>query len=122
MNFHAHALVISPGATTMREGGRLTNQIIAIGVLLRDCTLSRANFPPSLTVIVVRYSVGKLADYPKMGRNFIALRASPDWRSFDVESSRAFCLGVVVPETTVIDFLAIWDATLKVDYRVSATA
>jgi hypothetical protein len=53
-----------------------------------------------------------------MGRNFIVLRASPDWQSFDVESSRAFCLRVGVPETTIIDFLAIWDATLKVGYRV----
>jgi hypothetical protein len=49
--------------------------------------------------------------------NFIVVRHSPDWLSFDPESSRAFCVKRNFPETLIIDFMAIWDAAVAVDYR-----
>jgi len=49
--------------------------------------------------------------------NFIVVRHSPDWLSFDPESSRAFCVKLNVPETLVIDFMAFWNAVVAVDYR-----
>ena len=52
-----------------------------------------------------------------MGRQFIVVRASPDWRSFDVELSRSFCRRVGLPETTIVDFVDLWDRTLRVRYR-----
>lgn len=52
-----------------------------------------------------------------MAGNYIVLRQSPDWLSFDPEDSRPFCLQSGVPETTVIDFITIWDASLPIGYR-----
>jgi hypothetical protein len=52
-----------------------------------------------------------------VANNYIALRASPDWLSFDVETSRAFCQRAGIEESTIIDFVAIWDRVLRVDYR-----
>jgi len=52
-----------------------------------------------------------------MGRQFIVVQASPDWHSFDVELSRNFCRRVSLPETTVVDFVDLWDRTLQVGYR-----
>jgi hypothetical protein len=49
--------------------------------------------------------------------NFIVLRASPDWKRFDIEISRAFCRRLGLPETTIIDFVEVWDRHLRVDYR-----
>jgi hypothetical protein len=49
--------------------------------------------------------------------NFIVVRHSPDWLSFDPESSRAFCVKLNVPETLIIDFMAFWNAAVAVDYR-----
>jgi hypothetical protein len=51
------------------------------------------------------------------GTNFIVVRHSPDWLSFDPESSRAFCIKVNAPQTLIIDFMAFWDAAVAVDYR-----
>lgn len=53
-----------------------------------------------------------------MAKNFIVLRESPDWRSFDVDLSREFCRRAGIMETAIIDFVAIWDRTMKVDYRL----
>jgi hypothetical protein len=52
-----------------------------------------------------------------MAGNYIVLRQSPDWLSFDPENSRPFCLQMGFPETTVIDFITIWDASLPIGYR-----
>jgi hypothetical protein len=57
-----------------------------------------------------------------MGLNFIVLRNSPDWRHFDVASSVAFCRRWNLPENTIIDFVDIWDRTMKIDYRAFRTA
>lgn len=49
--------------------------------------------------------------------NYIVLRHSPDWLSYDLEQSRSFCATANVPEGTVLDFVALWDQTMAVDYR-----
>src|SRR5215468_8169186 len=51
------------------------------------------------------------------GGNYIVVRHSPDWLSFDPEASRAYCIANFLPETLIIDFMALWDATVTVDYR-----
>jgi hypothetical protein len=51
------------------------------------------------------------------GTNFVVVRHSPDWLSFDPETSRAFCVKLNVPETLIIDFMAFWNAAVAVDYR-----
>ena len=52
-----------------------------------------------------------------MAENYIVVRASPDWLSFELNSSRAFCKRNGLPETTVIDFATLWDATFAIGYR-----
>src|SRR5258705_2543074 len=51
------------------------------------------------------------------GGNYIVVRHSPDWLSFDPEASREYCLTNLLPETLIIDFMALWDAAVAVDYR-----
>jgi hypothetical protein len=51
------------------------------------------------------------------GSNYVVVRHSPDWLSFDPEASRAYCLSNRMPETLIIDFMAIWDAAVAIDYR-----
>jgi hypothetical protein len=53
----------------------------------------------------------------RCGTNFIVVRHSPDWLSFDPEISRAFCVERNLPEMLIIDFMAVWDAEIAVDYR-----
>jgi hypothetical protein len=53
----------------------------------------------------------------RRGTNFIVVRHSPDWLSFDPGVSRAFCVQRNLPETLVIDFMAVWDGAVAVDYR-----
>ena len=52
-----------------------------------------------------------------MAQNYICWRASPDWLSFDIESSRDFCRRVGLDENTVVDFVSIWDRVLHVSFR-----
>jgi len=52
-----------------------------------------------------------------MPKNYIVLRHSPDWLSFDEEQSRSFLSVRNLPETAVIDFMTVWDAGMAVDYR-----
>jgi hypothetical protein len=52
-----------------------------------------------------------------MHDNRLILRGSPDWSTFDLESSRAFLRRLRLPEDLVIAFAALWDAHFKVDYR-----
>jgi hypothetical protein len=49
--------------------------------------------------------------------DFIVLRSSPDWRSFDIEQSRSFCRLVGIPDDAVINFAATWDSTFGISYR-----
>jgi hypothetical protein len=51
------------------------------------------------------------------GTNLVVVRHSPDWLSFDPEMSRMFRVQRGLPETLVIDFIAVWDAAVAVDYR-----
>jgi hypothetical protein len=52
-----------------------------------------------------------------MEDNRLILRGSPDWSTFDLESSRAFLRRLRLPEDLVIAFAALWDMHFKVDYR-----
>jgi hypothetical protein len=42
--------------------------------------------------------------------DFIVLRSSPDWRTFDIQQSRQFCQFVGIPDDAVINFANTWDA------------
>jgi hypothetical protein len=52
-----------------------------------------------------------------MAKNLLVLRASPDWVTFDLESSRDFLRSLRLPDDLVIAFAALWDRHFKVDYR-----
>jgi hypothetical protein len=52
-----------------------------------------------------------------MTRNYVVLRDSPDWLSYNDQQSRDFCARFALPANTLIDFISIWDAALDVDYR-----
>ncbi len=52
-----------------------------------------------------------------MPRNLVALRQSPDWENFDLESSRTFLRRVGLDENLIIDFVAIWDVDFNIPYR-----
>lgn len=56
------------------------------------------------------------AQLPATQKNFLILRASPDWLSFDLECSRQFLKSFALPETLIIDFAALWNRHFKVDY------
>jgi hypothetical protein len=49
--------------------------------------------------------------------NTIVLRRSPDWTSFDLEGTRAFCANLGFPESIIIDFARLWDASMRLNYR-----
>lgn len=49
--------------------------------------------------------------------NYLVYRRTPDWLTFDIESSREFCRNAGLPENTVVDLAAIWDRTMRLDYR-----
>lgn len=49
--------------------------------------------------------------------NYIVLRDSPDWPSFDPETTRQYCRARELPETTILDFIAIWNRVSRIDYR-----
>jgi hypothetical protein len=61
--------------------------------------------------------VGSVRPDERCGGNYIVVRHSPDWLSFDPESSRALCVKCGMPETLVIDIMAVWDAAVAVDFR-----
>jgi hypothetical protein len=52
-----------------------------------------------------------------MPNNYVVLRESPNWLSYDDRQSREFCVRFSLPENTIIDFISMWDAALDVDYR-----
>lgn len=52
-----------------------------------------------------------------MPHNYVVLRNSPDWLSYDERQSRDFCVRFALPENTILDFISVWDAALDVDYR-----
>jgi hypothetical protein len=51
-----------------------------------------------------------------MAENLLILRGSPDWATFDVESSRAFLRRLRLPDHLIVDFATLWDRHFKVDY------
>ncbi|MFD1951262.1 hypothetical protein ACFSGX_10855 [Sphingomonas arantia] len=50
--------------------------------------------------------------------NYVVLRASPDWATFDLEETRPFLRLHKLDENLVIDFARIWDATFRLSYRM----
>ena len=52
-----------------------------------------------------------------MAKNLLVLRASPDWTTFDVESSRGFLKALRLPEELIVEFSALWNRHFKMDYR-----
>lgn len=52
-----------------------------------------------------------------MPHNYVVLRNSPNWLSYNDQQSRDFCARFALPENTLIDFISMWDAALDVDYR-----
>ncbi len=51
-----------------------------------------------------------------MGRNYVVLRRTPHWPSFDIQDTRAFLRNVGLPDNLIIDFAARWDSVMAVDY------
>jgi hypothetical protein len=51
-----------------------------------------------------------------MSRNFIIMRASPDWLNFDLEETRAFCRGLGQREDLIIEFADRWRQTFGITY------
>jgi hypothetical protein len=52
-----------------------------------------------------------------MPNNYVVLRNSPDWLSYNDQQSLDFCARFSLPETTILEFISIWDAAFDVDYR-----
>jgi hypothetical protein len=52
-----------------------------------------------------------------MADNYVVLRASPDWRNFDIEQTRPFCRNAGLPEDLIIRFVEHWERTFALDYR-----
>jgi hypothetical protein len=50
-------------------------------------------------------------------KNYIVLRSSPDWLSFDVAQSRTFLRARGEPENAIAEFIAVWDGAMAIDYR-----
>jgi hypothetical protein len=51
-----------------------------------------------------------------MSRNFIIIRASPDWLNFDLEETRAFCRSLGQREGLIIEFADRWRQVFEVTY------
>lgn len=52
-----------------------------------------------------------------MGRNYVVLRRSPDWRTFDLQETRAFLRQFSgMAEDMIIRFAERWDAAFVVDF------
>jgi hypothetical protein len=51
-----------------------------------------------------------------VSRNYIVLRASPDWLNFKLEETRAFCRRFKLPDNLIIDFAESWQRTFGMSY------
>lgn len=52
-----------------------------------------------------------------MGRRIVAVRYSPDWLGLADDDTRRFLRRHGIYENLLVDFMALWDRHLKVDYR-----
>lgn len=48
--------------------------------------------------------------------NYVVLRRSPDWSTFDIEQTRQFCLGIGLDETLIVDYAAEWNAAMAINF------
>jgi hypothetical protein len=51
-----------------------------------------------------------------VNRNYIVMRASPDWLNFDLEESRPFCRRLRLREDLIIEFAERWRRTFGISY------
>ncbi|MFG1345907.1 hypothetical protein V5F59_13515 [Xanthobacter autotrophicus DSM 431] len=52
-----------------------------------------------------------------MGKRIVAVRYSPDWLGLTDDDTRTFLRRHGIDENLLVDFMALWDGALKVDYR-----
>ncbi|MFG1204295.1 hypothetical protein V5F29_18065 [Xanthobacter aminoxidans] len=52
-----------------------------------------------------------------MGKRIVAVRYSPDWLALTDDDTRRFLRRHHIDENLLVDFMALWDRNLKVDYR-----
>ena len=52
-----------------------------------------------------------------MGKRIVAVRYSPDWLALTDDDTRRFLRRHHIDENLLVDFMALWDGNLKVDYR-----
>lgn len=52
-----------------------------------------------------------------MGKRIVAVRHSPDWLGLTDDDTRRFLRRHGIDENLLVDFMALWDGALKVDYR-----
>jgi len=52
-----------------------------------------------------------------MGKRIVAVRHSPDWLALTEDDTRRFLRRHGIDENLLVDFIALWDRALKVDYR-----
>lgn len=52
-----------------------------------------------------------------MGKRIVAVRYSPDWLALTDDDTRCFLRRHHIDENLLVDFMALWDSNLKVDYR-----
>lgn len=52
-----------------------------------------------------------------MGKRIVAVRYSPDWLALTDDDTRTFLRRHGIDENLLVDFMALWDRYLKVDYR-----
>ena len=55
-----------------------------------------------------------MTDEPK---NYIVLRRSPDWLSFDMEDTRKFLSEFPLPNDMIIEFAKLWDRRMGLSYK-----
>lgn len=52
-----------------------------------------------------------------MGKRIVAVRYSPDWLGLTDDDTRRFLRRHGIDENLLVDFMALWDGAMKVDYR-----
>ncbi|MFS8039306.1 hypothetical protein ACI7BZ_20490 [Xanthobacter sp. AM11] len=52
-----------------------------------------------------------------MGNRIVAVRYSPDWLGLTDDDTRRFLRRHGIDENLLVDFMALWDKAMKVDYR-----
>lgn len=70
-----------------------------------------------MIVVLTRQAFSDRDIWARMPHNYVVLRNSPNWLSYNDQQSRDFCARFSLPENTILDFISIWDSALDIDYR-----